>query len=317
MNHKIKCLIIDEMHESIIPLLENIGIQHDYRPSINPSEVMEIIANYDGIIVRSKMRMEKDFFSCAKKLKFIARAGAGMDLIDENEAKNNGVSLFNAPEANKDAVAEHVLGMILCIFNKIKEADAQVRNLVWDREGNRGLELMGKTVGIVGYGNMGSAFAQRLIGFDCKVLYYDLVARPNRFDFARQTTMDEIFEKAEVFSLHIPLTDRNYQMVNKDYLSKFQKKIHFVNAARGEIVVLQDLVDLLKTGKIYSAALDVLENEKINSLDNNQLKTFNELKELPQVLLTPHVAGWSFESYAKINDVLVSKIHSFCKNLYN
>lgn len=306
-----KCLIIDEMHESIIPLLEQIDLNYEYLPDSTEADILKVIHEYEGVIVRSKMRMDEKFFSLAKKLKFIARAGAGMDLIDEEAARIHNVTLFNAPEANKDAVAEHVIGMILCIFNKLKQADSQVRNNIWDREGNRGLELMGKTIGIVGYGNMGSAFAQRLKGFGCEVLYYDVVPKPNHLEYARQTTMDEIFEKAQIFSLHIPLTQHNYKMIDKSYLSKFKNNIHFVNAARGEIVVLQDLIDMIKDGKVLSAALDVLENEKISNLNTTEQNTFNQLIQLPQVLLSPHVAGWSYESYAKINSVLISKIKEF------
>jgi D-3-phosphoglycerate dehydrogenase / 2-oxoglutarate reductase len=301
-------LIADEMHLSIVPMLEKIGYVPDYKPTIKRQEIIDIIGNYEGLIIRSKTFVDEELLKNATQLKFIGRAGAGLDLIDNEVVTKKNIQLFAANEGNRVAVAEHIIGMLLCLMNKILIADAQVRKGVWLREENRGYELMGKTVGIIGYGNNGSETAKRLRAFGCKVLAFDKFKTDFSDDFVTESSMERIFEEADIVSLHIPLTDESSKMVNAEYLSKFKKNIYLLNASRGEIVVLKDVVTALENGIIRGAGLDVLENEKLQKLSTEQKAVFEKLIHSDRVILTPHIAGWTFESYIKINEVLVEKI---------
>jgi D-3-phosphoglycerate dehydrogenase len=303
-----RCLIIDEMESSIIPLLKNIGIEPDYRPSITKEQILGIIENYIGIIVRSKVRVDKELLEAGKRLKFIGRAGAGVDNIDEEEVQKRAIALLNAPEGNRDAVGEHTLGLILSLLNKIQTGDKQVRNRIWDREGNRGFELKGKCVALIGYGFMGREVAKRLSAFGCKVLAYDKYRKNYADEFVISSDMNEIFEMTDLISFHIPLTAETKYMVNYDYIQNFKKPVWIINTARGEILKLKDLVQLMKEGKVIGAALDVLENEKLSTLTVEQKEALDYLTSSDNVVLTPHVGGWTFESYRKINEVLVEKI---------
>ncbi|MFN8354844.1 MAG: 2-hydroxyacid dehydrogenase [Spirosomataceae bacterium] len=308
-----KILIADAMHPSLFLLLEKAGFVYDYEPDIQRATLYETIQHYEGLMIRSKTFLDEAFFEKAPKLRFIARAGAGLDLIDLKAAKKHHVKVFAANEGNRDAVGEHCVGMLLCLFNKIHQADAEVRKGLWRREANRGIELMGKTVGIIGYGNMGTSLAQRLSGFGVTVLAYDKYLKNYGDAYAQESTMDEIFREADVLSLHVPLTDETYQLVNEEYLQQFRKKIYLVNSSRGEVVVLRDLVNALQAGHVRGACLDVLENEKLNALTSEQSLIYQQLFELPHVVLTPHVAGWTEESYLKINEVLVEKITQYAR----
>jgi D-3-phosphoglycerate dehydrogenase / 2-oxoglutarate reductase len=301
-------LIVDEMHPSIIPLLENEGYRVDYEPHVTADEVREKVGQYTGLVVRSKLVINKDFLDRCVRLEFIARAGAGMDQIDVKTAESKGIHLLNAPEGNQDALAEHSIGMLLTLFNNLRLGDAQVRNKVWDREGNRGYELKGKTVAIIGYGYMGDAFARRLTSFGCKVIAYDKFKRGFSNMRVEEASMVEVYGEADIVSLNVPLTPDTRQMVNREFIERFQKPFWLLNTSRGEVVVLKDLLDGLRSGKVRGAALDVLENEKLHSFTPEQENTFNELIQLKNVLFSPHVAGWSFESYERINEVLVEKI---------
>jgi D-3-phosphoglycerate dehydrogenase len=301
-------LIADEMHLSIMPMLENIGYLPDYQPLIKRQEMIDIIGNYEGLIIRSKTFVDEELLQNARQLKFIGRAGAGLDLIDNEVVTKKNIQLFAANEGNRVAVAEHIIGMLLCLMNKILVADSQVRKSVWLREENRGYELMGKTVGIIGYGNNGSETAKRLKAFGCKVLAFDKFKADFSDDCITASSMERIFEEADILSLHIPLTEETSKMVNADYLSKFKKPIYLLNASRGEIVVLKEVVAALENGKISGACLDVLENEKLQKLSIEQQETFEKLTHSDRVILTPHIAGWTHESYIKINEVLVEKI---------
>ncbi len=304
-----KILIIDDLHISIVPLLENMGYQVDYEPFIEKEEVLNRISAYTGLMLRSKMFIGTEILENATNLKFIARAGAGMDQIVEEEVLRRGIKLLNAPEGNRDAVAEHVLGMILTLFNKIHTANTEVKNGVWLREENRGYELNGKTVAIIGYGNNGKTFAKRLKGFDCEVLAYDILQRKNYEDEnAKAAGMDEIFEKTDIISFHLPLTDNTDQLVDSEYLNKFKKNIWLFNSSRGKVVILKDLLDNIDSGKILGAGLDVLENENMVVFKAAQPEIYTRLMSNPNIILTPHVAGWTFESHTKINEVLASKI---------
>lgn len=299
------------MHPGIMPCLESEGIDFNYLPDISRNELKTIIQDYDGIIVRSKTNLDKEMLDYGKNLKFIARAGAGTDKIDDAYCHEKGITIFNAPEGNRDALGEHAMGILLTLFNKIHTGDSEIRNGVWDREGNRGVEISGKVVGIIGYGFMGSAFAKRLSGFDCEVLTFDKYKENYGDENARAVDLEEIFEKAEVISLHVPLTVETHGLYNPDFFKNFKKNIFLVNTSRGSVLPLSGLIQLLDTGKILGAALDVLENEKLNTFNNSEKINFNNLIKRKNVVLTPHVGGWSFESYKKINDVLIQKIASF------
>jgi D-3-phosphoglycerate dehydrogenase len=303
-----KCLIIDELHASIEPLLQGIGMPYDYRPDIKPEEVHACIGGYEGLLLRSKMKITPELLEKAVRLRFIARAGAGVDEISEDYLRERGITLINAPEGNRDAVGEHALGMLLCLFNKINLGDAEVRRKLWRREANRGLEIKGRVIGLIGYGNMGKAFAQRLSGFGCEVLAFDKYKLYYGNQFGREATLEELFERADVLSLHTPLTPETNGMVNEAFLSSFRKPIHLVNTARGPIVPLEGLVAAMKAGKVAGAALDVLENERLDTLTPAQAQAFEWLAAQPNVLFTPHVGGWTYESYERLNAVMVKKI---------
>lgn len=296
------------MHQSIIAELEAIGLEVDYKPEITEKEVQNCIQDYDGLVVRSKIFIDEIILNKATKLKFIARAGAGLDQIVEEEVKKRNIILLNAPEGNRDAVAEHAIGMLLALMNNMHRADFEVRQGIWKREANRGFEIGGKTIAIIGYGHTGKAFAKRIKAFDCEILAFDIHHTLHGDSFAKEATMAEIYEQAEIVSLHIPLTFHTKYLVDAHYLEKFKKKIWLVNTSRGPVINLNELLDKIDEGKVLGAALDVLENEKIADFKQNQSQLFNRMIANPKLLLTPHVAGWTFESYQKINDALISKI---------
>ena len=305
-----KILIVDDLHENIFPMLSEMGFEVNYQPDIKRPEILEIIGDYEGLIIRSKTKVDKDFLSYCEKLEFIGRAGAGLDLIDLPTANRLNIKVFAANEGNSDAVAEHTIGMILMLFNKLNWADAEVRQRIWEREKNRGIELKGMTIGIIGYGNMGMAFAQRLMGFDVKVLAYDNTEKKD-FEYglyAEKATMEEIFKKTDLLSIHVPLTDETRMMVDDNFIQKFKKNIFMVNTSRGEIASLKSILEGVQSGKIRGACLDVLENEKLSMLTFEQEDIYSQLFKMKNVILAPHIAGWTVESYRKINEVLVNKI---------
>ncbi len=303
-----KILIVDEMHDSLLPLLAETGAEADYRPAVGRKEAEEIIGPYEGLIIRSKFFIDDEFLGKAPGLRFIARAGAGLDLIDLQACERRGIRVFAANEANRVAVAEHLLGMILNLFNHISASAREIREDQWLREKNRGEELQGKTVGIIGYGNNGSETADRFAAFGCRVLVYDKYK--TGFGTARieEAGLDDIFRHADILSLHIPLTEETRSWVDSAFLHRFRKPFYFCNVARGEIMHQGDLIAALRSGKVRGACLDVLENEKLNTLTVAQRKDFDFLKDHPRVILTPHVAGWTHESYRKINEVMCGKI---------
>lgn len=305
---KSHCLIIDKMHESIIPMLKGIGMTPDYRPAIQREEILEIISNYEGIIIRSKTHIDQQLIDKATNLRFVGRAGAGLDQLDEQALAKRNISILNAPEGNRDALAEHTIGMLLCLMNKMHMADQQIRQGIWDREGSRGVELMGKTVGLIGYGYMGQAFARRLSSFGVNVLAYDKYREDYSDQYAQEATMDEIYEAADILSLHVPLTPETLFFIDDTYLKRFSKNIFLLNTARGKIIKLKTLAQAIENGKIKGAALDVLESEKLSNLSEEQKFYFDQLAQSDRVIFTPHVAGWTYESYQKINQVLIEKI---------
>jgi len=305
-------LIIDEMHPSIVPGLEKIGLTPDYKPVITRTEVLEIIENYEGLIVRSKTDADIELLDKAINLKYIARAGAGKDKIDVDYCESKGILIMNAPEGNRDALGEHALGILLSLINKIHTSDREVRDYTWDREGNRGYEINGRTVGIIGYGNMGGAFARRLSGFGCRVLAYDKYKSAYGDQFAEEASLEDIFNLTDILSLHVPLTEETNRLYDYDFFQNFKKDILLVNTARGKVLPLKDLIRLLDEKKVVGAALDVLENEKINTMqDSDDKEKFNNLIARNNVVFTPHVGGWTFESYEKINTMLIGKIRDY------
>ncbi|SHI85286.1 D-3-phosphoglycerate dehydrogenase [Mesonia phycicola] len=307
-----KVLHLDINHPLIIEQLQDLGFVNEEDYTSSKEEVIAKIANYDGIIIRSRFKLNKDFLSAAKNLKFIGRLGAGLENIDVEFAVAQGIQLFSAPEGNRNAVGEHALGMLLSLFNKLNKADHEVRNGKWLREENRGVELEGKTVGIIGYGNMGKSFAKKLQGFDVEVLCYDI--KENVGDqFAKQVSLAEFKNRVEVLSLHTPLTPLTQNMVDREFINSFKNNFWFINTGRGQSVITTDLVEALKSGKILGAGLDVLEYEKTSfenlfSSKDAMPEAFQYLIKAENVLLSPHVAGWTVESKRKLAQVIVDKI---------
>jgi D-3-phosphoglycerate dehydrogenase len=301
-----KILIIDDIHPAFAAQATALGFEVDDKPLITRAETLVVIKDYVGIAVRTKFKIDRELFDAAPNLKFVARAGAGLDNIDEVIAKERNITLINAPEGNRDAVGEHAIGLLLSLMNNFRNADAEIRTGVWDREGNRGYELKGKTVGIIGYGFMGQKMAQKLAGFEVNVIAYDKYKTGFGNEFAREVSMEEIVKHSDVLSLHIPLTKETRQMVNEEYFYHFKKSIFFINTARGEIVNTSAVLANIKSGKILGAGLDVLETEKFPAL--GEQPWFDELKLNGKVILTPHIGGWTFDSYRKISEVLAEKL---------
>ncbi|WP_299249404.1 2-hydroxyacid dehydrogenase [uncultured Lacinutrix sp.] len=306
-----KILHLDTNHPLLINQLNDLGFTNHENYSDSKEDIQKIIHEYDGFIIRSRFSINRDFIDSAKNLKFIGRVGAGLENIDCDYAQEKGITLIAAPEGNRNAVGEHSLAMLLSLFNKLNKADREVREGQWLREDNRGLELDGKTVGLIGYGNMGKAFAKKLRGFDVQVLCYDL--KPNVGDNnAKQVSLEELQEKADVLSLHTPETDLTVGMVNQAFINTFKKDFWLINTARGKSVDTSALVSALKTGKILGAGLDVLEYEKASFenlfSDGNMPEAFQYLIQSENVLLSPHVAGWTIESKEKLAQTIVDKI---------
>jgi D-3-phosphoglycerate dehydrogenase len=306
------CLIIDEMHPSLLPMLASIGVEGDYQPKLTAADVPAALAArpYQGLMVRSKMRITASLLAHGPQLRYVARAGAGIDNIDVDALAAAGVVLVNAPEGNRDAVGEFALGQLLALLRHTVRADAEVRRAEWHREANRGEELGTKTVGIVGYGHMGRAFARRLSGFGCTVLAYDNDPGVTTDGHAELVPLAELQARAEVLSLHFPYSEANHQFVNEAFLAGFAHCLYFVNTARGEVVDQAALVARLQSGAVRGAVLDVLDNEKLATLTPAQQTTFDYLRAAPNVLLSPHIGGWTHQSYQRINEVLVAKIEA-------
>lgn len=302
-------LLIDCPHPILIERLSANGfLCENYNPSMGKIE--KIIGNYFGIIVRSKVIVTRELIDNGKKLNFIARLGSGMENIDVEYAHSKGIICFNSPEGNRDAVAEHCIGMLLNLTKRITISNQEVKSDVWLREKNRGLEIKGKTIGIIGFGNTGSEFAKRLMGFDLNILVYDKYKKGFANDYIKESNYNEIFENADILSLHIPLTDETHYLVDNDYIKLFKKNIFLINTSRGEVVKTSDLVSQLKSGKIIGAALDVIEYENLSTdlLEINDKPTFDYLASSTNVILTPHIAGWSTESKYKLASILADKI---------
>jgi D-3-phosphoglycerate dehydrogenase len=305
-----KILHLDTNHSLLINQLNDLGFTNDEDYTSSKETIESKIHEYDGIVLRSRFTIDKQFLDTAINLKFIGRVGAGLENIDCEYAYKKGVTLIAAPEGNRNAVGEHALGMILSLFNKLNKADAEVRQGKWLREDNRGVELDGKTVGIIGYGNMGKAFAKKLRGFDVEVICYDIKANVGDRN-AKQVSLKEFQENVDVVSLHTPQTPLTLNMINRGFINQFKKPFWFINTARGKSVVTNDLVEALKSGKILGAGLDVLEYEKTsfeNLFSTEMPEAFQYLIQAQNVILTPHVAGWTIESKEKLALTIVDKI---------
>jgi D-3-phosphoglycerate dehydrogenase len=303
-----KVLVADDMHPSISELLQSKGYACDYCPTIQRSEIISILAGYHGLIIRSKTSVDDELLVNAKRLRFVARAGAGVDKMDEKVLISKNIALLNAPEGNRDALGEHAVGMLLALMNKISTADLEIRDGIWQRSENRGHEIKGKTVGIFGFGFMGSAFAQKLSGFECEIIAYDKYKSDYVPDFVEEVDFETLKRETEILSVHVPLTHETNRLFDLEMLSQFPRLKYLLNTARGEVVVLRDILGMLEARKLQGCALDVLENEKLNQLTEAQNKTYQQLFLRQDVLFTPHVGGWTFESYKRINEVLVDKI---------
>ena len=305
-----RILVTDKTHPVLPDMLRAAGHEAVVDTTLDYSSLLAIVGGYDALVVRSKIVIDRNFLDHARHLKCIGRVGAGMETIDVDYAESLGIRCLNSPEGNRDAVGEHAVGLLLALFDHIARADAEVRQGLWQREANRGLEVKGKTVGVIGFGNMGRAFAQRLRGFECTVVAYDKY-KPAGYapEWVEEVTLDELQRRADVVSLHVPLTDETHYMVDTAFLHAFAKDIFLINTARGPVVKTRDLVAALEEGKVQGAALDVLEYEDM-SKDGLQESLAERLTPLllQRVVLTPHVAGWTVESKEKLAQVLAGKI---------
>ena len=309
-----KILQLDKNHPLISEQLTAKGFVVEEDHSSTYDEVLEKIIDYQGIIIRSRIPLDKNFLTKASHLKFIARVGAGMENIDIETAEKFGIKLINSPEGNRDSVAEQVVGMLLILMNRLFIASNEVKNGIWKREENRGDELLGKTFGIIGYGNMGKATAKRLSGFGVKVIFHDIL--PNLSDeFATQVSLEELQKRADILSLHIPLTEETHYLVDEEFISKMDKNFYFINTARGKNLKTKALVEAIESGKVLGACLDVLEYEK-SSFENLEVEN-QDLKYLldsEKVIVTPHIGGWTHQSKEKLAQVIVDKILADFRN---
>ena len=302
-----KVLFVDTVHPMLWEELEKEGFHCIEAYSLSKEEVKAISSDTYGIVIRSRFKIDAPFLDACQELRFIARAGSGMENIDEEFATSKGIACLNAPEGNRQAVAEHALGMLLSLFNTLNTADLEVRQGLWKREENRGIELNGKTVGIIGYGHNGSAFADVLSGFGVKLLAYDKY-KSNYSEKAIESDMQTIFNEADILSLHIPLTDETHHLVNDEFIQRFKKPFYLINTSRGQCVKTVDLLDAMQDGKVLGACLDVLEDEKTSFEKLENSVDFQRLIQSKKVILSPHVAGWTKESKLKLAQVLLQKI---------
>lgn len=301
-----KILIVDDIHEVLLEKLDLSNILYDYQPDIKREEAEQLIPQYEGLIIRSKFQVDQKFIELAPQLQLIGRAGAGMDNIDEEYATAKGITLISANEGNRDAVGEHMIGMLLNLMNNLNRGDSEIRQGEWLREENRGFELMGRTVALIGYGNNGQAMAKKLSGFGVKILAYDKYKTGFSDEYATEASMEEIVKQADVLSFHIPLTRETKGLVDDEYLFHFRKPLFFLMGARGGIVNIPSVLKYLDNGKILGAAFDVLPVEKFPALSHQDW--YLNLISRDNVLLSPHVAGWTFESYYKLSAILADKI---------
>lgn len=313
MTFRGKVLLIDTAHPVLQDELEKMGFECDYFPNAKKEDYIQMAENYVGFVIRSKIPLDGSILPKAKNLKFIARVGAGMENIDVDLSEKLGIQCFNAPEGNRDAVGEQAIGMLLALLNHLIRVDNEVRNGVWIRDENRGFEIKGKTVAIIGYGNTGEAFAKKLSGFEANIIAFDKYKTGFSASYVREVQMDEIFTTADILSFHVPLTSETNYLFNQTYVDNFQKSIYVINTSRGKVLNTLDLVHAINNGKVLGACLDVLEYEKFSfeAIQSDQLPdAFRQLIQMKNVILSPHIAGWTHESHYKLGKVLADKIRA-------
>jgi D-3-phosphoglycerate dehydrogenase len=309
-----KILHIDSNHPTLISTLKNNGYINDLDISSSKEEIIKIIKDYDGLILRSRFKIDKDFIDNASNLKFIARVGSGLENIDCNYAKSKNIEVISSPEGNSNAVGEHAMGLLLSLLNNINTSSNQVKEGLWFREKNRGFEIEGKTVAILGMGNTGKSFAKKISSFNCKVFFYDIDEKI-KSKYAKKSSLDFLYKNADIVSLHLPHTINNIDLFNKEFIQKFVKPFWLINTSRGKIVNTHDLVDALNEKKILGAGLDVIdiESSSFNNIEKELNPYFNELINLKNVIITPHIAGWTFESNVKLSQIIIDKIKFLLK----
>ncbi len=309
-----KILHIDSNHPTLISTLKNNGYINDLDISSSKEEIIKIIKDYDGLILRSRFKIDKDFIDNASNLKFIARVGSGLENIDCNYAKSKNIEVISSPEGNSNAVGEHAMGLLLSLLNNINTSSNQVKEGLWFREKNRGFEIEGKTVAILGMGNTGKSFAKKISSFNCKVFFYDIDEKI-KSKYAKKSSLDFLYKNADIVSLHLPFTIKNTDLFNKEFIQKFDKPFWLINTSRGKIVNTPDLVNALNEKKILGAGLDVIdiESSSFNNIEKELNPYFNELINLKNVIITPHIAGWTFESNVKLSQIIIDKIESLLK----
>ncbi len=303
-----RVLIVNKMHRSIATMLHEIGWDVDYRPTITRKEILEILPDYEGLIIRSKTAVDDELISQGSNLKFVGRAGAGVDQININALEAKGIQLINAPEGNRNSLGEHTVGLLLGLMHHINRSSNQVKNGIWKREANRGIELSGKTVGIYGFGYMGSAFAEKLTSFGCRVIAYDKYKEGFESRNIQEVSKEHFEKETEILSIHVPLTSETREYFSEEYLRRYTNLKFLLNTSRGEVLSLQGVLNLMNEGKLLGAGLDVLENEKLDLLSKDEKRVFDELANNENVIMTPHIAGWTHESYVRINEVIVNKM---------
>lgn len=303
-----KALITDGVHQVLIDDLEQAAYKCTYLPKIEQQEVEEIIADYEVLIINSKITVDKSFINKATKLKYIGRLGSGMEIVDIPYAESKDIKVYNSPEGNRDAVAEHAIGMLLALFNKLNYANQEVKNFIWHREQRRGEELKGKTVGLIGYGNTGKAMAKKLSGFEVEVLFYDKYLENASDKYAKQVELNELLEKIDVISFHLPYNVETHHYFNTDFLKHINKPFYLINTSRGKVVKTESLIQGLESKKILGACIDVFENEKPQTYTNEENRMYEELFSHKNVIVSPHVAGWTHQSKYKLAKILSNKI---------
>ncbi len=306
-----RILILDDIHPEFVSIMNEMGCISTILPHLKREEMMEMLPQFEGLIVNSKTKVDVELIDSGERLRFIGRPGSGMENIDVHYATKKNVTCFNSPEGNCDAVAEHLIGMLLMLANKLGKAHSEMKQKVALRAENRGWELNEKTIGIIGFGNVGNSLAHKLQGFDCRIMAYDKYKKNFGTGAVEECSLEKIYEQADIVSLHVPLTHETLFMADHRFFEACQKEIVFINTARGKLLKTSALIEALKTGKVKGACLDVLENEELNNLTVEEQEYFEYLTKHPEVILTPHIAGWTFESKRKMATVLASKLVNF------